>query len=979
MAAWRQKQWKYKNTTPKILKKEECITGLSASRLMQTAGNYIRASSKYMVFNIDGHGGGCLGVLPLSTTGHISSNLPLIYAHGNFVSDFGFSPHDDSLLATTSFDNHIKLWRLPDVPVLTAPSAPESEFPELPRRGDALSWNPLVSSLMYVVAGNLLRLYDVRTTTKMFEFDDQEEVIQGACWSLDGSHIVTSSKDLLVRLFDPRANSSAALQSCPGHEVVNDSRIIYVNDNRIITTGFCTDRSRRAMIYDTRNLSGALDNVDFDSSHGILVPLFDQDTNMLYAYGRGDNNVRFMESTSKPPYLVQAACDLLKAQVKGACLVPKTAVDVMKGEVNRLLVLSKDSVVPVPYIIPRRSYAEFHSDVFPDTYSGEPGCDVDAWLTGAAPQIVKVSLDPAKSGKKSDPVEAKAIKVEAQPVAHKTAVSNSNGTSGDAPTPAKPVEFKPKAVAKVAKPVVATSNVSPVSQVEKEDHSTQTTPVKHREPSTQDASARQSQLFKSTETQTIKPLVWPHLCRRHPVSVKTSKFRHLKGTPLHKSHRIENIRNLSNRVPGESNGFAANPERCAITLKGPAGLVSVLELENVGKLEDTPLPALSHGVPVCDFKWDPFNNSRLATGTESGAVFLWEIPEGGLEGVVEEPVKKILAHNDKIYSLEFHPLASDVLASSAQDFQVKIWDLQTETSLTLEGHSSPILAMAWSSNGIYLATYSKDSIIRIYEPRASTSPIREGKGPSGGRSGRIVWVLNDSFVAVSGFDRNSERCLQLFDPEDLSVGVASVELNNAPSLLIPYYDADSHTIFLTAKGDTIVQAYEVTSDAPYFQVLSSFHASSQHQALAFLPKKCCDVANIEFAKAYRLTLTMIEPISFTVPRVRSEFFQDDLFPDTSVTWEASSTSSEWFSGIDKQAKVLSLFPEGMTKLSEAPPEKVKERKYEKFDAATYKTAAQKRDELGHMQSPATDSMDMCISCCISTDIKTLTHPLLPSW
>lgn len=65
-----------------------------------------------------------------------------------------------------------------------------------------------------------------------------------------------------------------------------------------------------------------------------------------------------------------------------------------------------------------------------------------------------------------------------------------------------------------------------------------------------------------------------------------------------------------------------------------------------------------------------------------------------------------------------------------------------------------ILAMAWSSNGIYLATYSKDSIIRIYEPRASTSPIREGKGPSGGRSGRIVWVLNDSFVAVSGFDRS---------------------------------------------------------------------------------------------------------------------------------------------------------------------------------------------------------------------------------
>jgi len=56
-----------------------------------------------------------------------------------------------------------------------------------------------------------------------------------------------------------------------------------------------------------------------------------------------------------------------------------------------------------------------------------------------------------------------------------------------------------------------------------------------------------------------------------------------------------------------------------------------------------------------------------------------------------------------------------------------------------------------------------------------------------------------SYLLIIYTYRDSERCLQLFDPEDLSVGVASVELNKAPSLLIPYYDADSHTIFLTAK------------------------------------------------------------------------------------------------------------------------------------------------------------------------------------
>jgi len=44
-------------------------------------------------------------------------------------------------------------------------------------------------------------------------------------------------------------------------------------------------------------------------------------------------------------------------------------------------------------------------------------------------------------------------------------------------------------------------------------------------------------------------------------------------------------------------------------------------------------------------------------------------------------------------------------------------------------------------------------------------------------------------------------------------------------------------------------------------------------------------------------------------------------------------------------RILYLMNSVSVAVSEAPPEKVKERKYEKFDAATYKTAAQKRDEL----------------------------------
>ena len=60
--------------------------------------------------------------------------------------------------------------------------------------------------------------------------------------------------------------------------------------------------------------------------------------------------------------------------------------------------------------------------------------------------------------------------------------------------------------------------------------------------------------------------------------VRQSKFRHLKGTPAHKSEYFENLRNVDQRLPGESNMFHANSKFCAIPLSGPGGSVAVLNV-----------------------------------------------------------------------------------------------------------------------------------------------------------------------------------------------------------------------------------------------------------------------------------------------------------------------------------------------------------------------------------------------------------------
>ena len=83
------------------------------------------------------------------------------------------------------------------------------------------------------------------------------------------------------------------------------------------------------------------------------------------------------------------------------------------------------------------------------------------------------------------------------------------------------------------------------------------------------------------------------------------------------------------------------------------------------------------------------------------------------------------------------------------------------------------------------------------------------------------------------------------------------------------------------------------------------------QGFSFLHKNVCNVRDVEFARAYRITNNTIEPVSFSVPRVKTAFFQDDIFPPTRVLWEATVSADEWFGGSEKTAPRVSLRPDDM--------------------------------------------------------------------
>ena len=58
------------------------------------------------------------------------------------------------------------------------------------------------------------------------------------------------------------------------------------------------------MIRDTRNLETPVHTMDLDVSAGILVPLYDPETRMMFLAGKGDRYIQFVEIADQAPWII---------------------------------------------------------------------------------------------------------------------------------------------------------------------------------------------------------------------------------------------------------------------------------------------------------------------------------------------------------------------------------------------------------------------------------------------------------------------------------------------------------------------------------------------------------------------------------------------------------------------------------------------------------------------------------------------------
>jgi len=354
--------------------------------------NWATASSKFVCMAWDTAGGGAVGVLNAKNPCKLEpTQVPLIAGHKGAVLDLEFDPFSDNLLATCSEDCTAKIWHIPDEGFKGQITESVQTLKGHKRKVGCVKYNPVCQNVLATAAQDYeVVVWDVETGAQKLKAEGHTAIIQSLDWNYNGSLIATNAKDKTVRVVDPRQQTIA--HSAESHIGVKGGRAIWLGKHDLIlTVGFGKNAMREFKVFDLKNMAHELVCTNLDNSAGIVMPFYDEDSDLLFLAGKGDGAIRYYEVVPGAPaaQLVEPVSAFKSNDpTAAACALPRRSCDVSVNEIIRIYKVTKNKVVPLQFQVPRKSDL-FQDDLFPDCRGDEPALTKEAWFGGenATPKL----------------------------------------------------------------------------------------------------------------------------------------------------------------------------------------------------------------------------------------------------------------------------------------------------------------------------------------------------------------------------------------------------------------------------------------------------------------------------------------------------------------------------------------------------------------------------------------------------------------
>ncbi|XP_034941568.1 coronin-6 [Chelonus insularis] len=381
---------KFRHVYGTSLKREQCYDNIRVSKSSWDS-TFCAVNPKFLAIIVESAGGGAFIVLPHNKVGRISADHPLVGGHKGPVLDIAWCPHNDNVIASGSEDCVVKVWQIPDGGISRTLTEPVVDLQLHQRRVGLVLWHPTALNVLLTAGSdNLVVIWNVGTGEALVKMNCHPDVVYSACWNWDGSKLVTTCKDKKIRILDPRTGD--ILEEAIAHEGSKATRAIFLRGGLIFTTGFSKTSDRQYSLRAPDMLGEPIVMVELDSSNGVMFPLYDPDTSLVYLCGKGDSVIRYFEITPEPPFVHYINTFQTPDPQRGIGMMPKRGCDVNSCEIARFYRLNNSGFCQViSMTVPRKSEL-FQEDLYPDTPGDTAAISAEEWAAGTDAEPISISL-----------------------------------------------------------------------------------------------------------------------------------------------------------------------------------------------------------------------------------------------------------------------------------------------------------------------------------------------------------------------------------------------------------------------------------------------------------------------------------------------------------------------------------------------------------------------------------------------------------
>ncbi|XP_069943932.1 coronin-6 isoform X4 [Cherax quadricarinatus] len=399
------RQSKFRHVYGTCLKREQCFDNIRVSKSSWDS-TFCAVNPKFCAIIVESGGGGAFIVLPLTKVnkegiwepdrkgilaGRIPPDHPLVGGHKGPVLDIAWDPFNDNVIASGSEDCVVKIWQIPDFGLVTTMTEPVVDLMYHQRRVGMVVWHPTANNILLSAGSdNIVVIWNVGCGDPLTTIDVHPDIIYSCCFNWDGSLLLTTCKDKKIRIINPR--DGEVFEEATSHEGSKATRAIFLRNGLVFTTGFSKRSERQYSLRAPGHLDDPITMVELDSSNGVMFPMYDADTNLVYLCGKGDSVIRYFEITPEVPFVHYINTFQLPDPQRGIGMMPKRGVDVTTCEITRFYRLNNSGFCQIiTMTVPRKSEL-FQEDLYPDTPSDIPAVSAEEWWEGQSKEPILMSL-----------------------------------------------------------------------------------------------------------------------------------------------------------------------------------------------------------------------------------------------------------------------------------------------------------------------------------------------------------------------------------------------------------------------------------------------------------------------------------------------------------------------------------------------------------------------------------------------------------